>query len=198
MGLSTFWDNRYSENETVYGKEPNVFFREYIDHAIPGSVLLPCEGEGRNAIYAARKGWIVHAFDFSPVALQKALQRAEKEKVSFHYVQKNLADFEPERKYNLIASIYVHMEPSIRREFHHKMIDSLEDGGAVILEAFSKKQMKFQSGGPKDVNMMYSREELLEDFSSLKIDVLEEVLIDLDEGGFHKGEAAVIRMIAKK
>ena len=73
MEISTFWDNRYTENETVYGNEPNIFFREFIDKAIPRSLLLPCEGEGRNAIYAAGKGWLVDAFDFSRVAVQKAL-----------------------------------------------------------------------------------------------------------------------------
>ncbi|MDP4248596.1 MAG: class I SAM-dependent methyltransferase [Bacteroidota bacterium] len=198
MEISTFWDNRYTENETVYGNEPNIFFREFIDKAIPRSLLLPCEGEGRNAIYAAGKGWLVDAFDFSRVAVQKALQRAEKENLSFHYVQKSLEDFESEKKYKLIASIYVHMGPTIRQIFHHKIIDSLEDGGAIILEAFSKKQIQFQSGGPRDVNMMYSKQELLEDFANLKIEVLEEVLIDLEEGGFHKGEASVVRMIAVK
>ena len=68
---------------------------------------------GRNAIYAARKGWLVDAFDFSQVAVQKALQKAEMENVSFHYEQKNLEDFEFEKKYSLIASIYIHLEPSI-------------------------------------------------------------------------------------
>jgi len=198
MGVSTFWDNRYSENETVYGNEPNVFFREYIDKAIPGSLLLPCEGEGRNAIYAAGKGWLVDAFDFSQIAVQKALKRAESEKAFFHYEQKYLEDFEPEKKYKLIASIYVHMEPSVRRIFHRKLIESLEDGGTIILEAFSKKQIRFQSGGPKDLMMLYSMEEPIEDFARMKMEVLEEILIDLEEGGFHKGKASVIRMIATK
>ncbi len=198
MGQSTFWDNRYAENETVYGNEPNVFFREFIDKTIPGSLLLPCEGEGRNAIYAAAKGWRVDAFDFSQIAIQKALKRAESEKAFFLYEQNNLEDFEPEKKYKLVASIYVHMEPSLRRKFHQKLIASMEDGGTIILEAFNKHQLQFQSGGPKDINMMYSIPDLLDDFAGLKISALGELLIDLEEGEFHQGKAAVIRMIAAK
>ena len=87
LNPAAFWDERYAENETVYGIEPNLFFKNYIDRAYPDTLLLPGEGEGRNAIYAARKGWEVDAFDFSNVAMQKALALAEKENLSwiFYY-----------------------------------------------------------------------------------------------------------------
>ncbi len=198
MGASSFWDDRYAENETVYGLQPNAFFREFIEKTRPGTLLLPCEGEGRNALYAAKRGWQVDAFDFSRVAVEKALERAKNEQVSIQYEQKSIEDFIPRKKYKLVASIYVHMDPSLRKNFHQNLIDSLEDGGFVILEAFNKNQVKYHSGGPKTATMLYSIDELLEDFGSLKIQLLEEKIIDLNEGSFHKGEAAVIRMIATR
>lgn len=76
-----FWNKRYETNDTVYGIEPNEYFKSFIDSHKPGSILLPAEGEGRNAIYAAKRGWKVDAFDFSAVAQQKALLRAKQEKV---------------------------------------------------------------------------------------------------------------------
>lgn len=51
-----FWNERYSANETVYGDKPNKFFKQFIDTHKPGKILLPAEGEGRNALYAASKG----------------------------------------------------------------------------------------------------------------------------------------------
>ena len=150
---STFWDKRYAENETVYGTEPNDFFKAYLDKNTPSSLLLPCEGEGRNAIYAAKHGWMVDAFDFSRSAIQKALERAKREDVSINYVEKSINIFNADKKYDLIASIYVHMEPSVRKVFHQNVIESLKEGGTFILEAFSKKQINFTSGGPKDVTM---------------------------------------------
>ena len=66
---SNFWDERYSSEEYVYGTEPNQFFKEQIDKiTVPGKLLLPGEGEGRNAIYAARSGWQVDVFDQSRTA----------------------------------------------------------------------------------------------------------------------------------
>ena len=60
-----FWDDRYSSGNYIYGTQPNRFFKEQIDKLEPGKLLLPAEGEGRNAIYAAREGWQVDAFDIS-------------------------------------------------------------------------------------------------------------------------------------
>jgi hypothetical protein len=193
-----FWNNRYQENETVYGYEPNLFFKTYLDKCLPGKLLLPCEGEGRNAIYAAKKGWQVTAFDFSRVAVEKALQVAAKEKVSIQYEQNSIEYFVPAHQFNLIALIYVHMAPAIRKKFIQLLITSLEDKGTIIIEGFNKEQINNSSGGPKDVNLMYSVEELKEDFKEMNIVLLEEKDIDLAEGEFHKGEASVIRLIATK
>ncbi|HQZ76269.1 MAG TPA: hypothetical protein PLO70_17250, partial [Chitinophagaceae bacterium] len=91
--MQQFWDQRYAENETVYGNEPNKFFRLFIDQHKPGTLLLPAEGEGRNAVYAASRGWQVDAFDFSQVAKEKALDFARGERVVINYELKNIADF---------------------------------------------------------------------------------------------------------
>jgi hypothetical protein len=53
------WNERYMDNEFVYGKEPNVFFKEWIQKFEPGSILMPADGEGRNGIFAAQLGWNV-------------------------------------------------------------------------------------------------------------------------------------------
>ena len=53
-------------------------------------MLLPGEGEGRNAVFAAKQGWEVSAFDFSEVARVKALANAHREKVMIDYEIGNL------------------------------------------------------------------------------------------------------------
>ena len=193
---SDFWNNRYSNNESVYGYTANVFFKQFIDKHKAGTLLLPCEGEGRNAIYAAASGWHVTAFDFSEIAVAKALQRAGKLGLTIQYTQNSLENYIPTQSYDLIASIYVHMEAELRKSFHKKLIESLKPGGSIIMEAFNKNQINYQSGGPGDTKRMYSIEELASDFSSLSISLLEETITELTEGDFHKGKAAVIQLIA--
>ena len=193
------WDERFSDEEFFYGEMPNVFFAEYIlSLKNKGRLLLPAEGEGRNAVYAAAKGWEVHAFDSSKVAQQKALDFALSEKVVINYELLDLANFVPKPgHYDMIALIFAHMHEGMRQVFHQKVIRSLKKGGIVLVESFAKEQINNKSGGPPDINMLYSTEILKNDFFGLKILQLCQQKDTLDEG-HHKGEADVVRMVARK
>ena len=59
--MKEFWNSRYQEKEYAYGLEPNLFFKSELIKLIPGKALFPAEGEGRNAVFAAKSGWEVTA-----------------------------------------------------------------------------------------------------------------------------------------
>jgi SAM-dependent methyltransferase len=192
------WNRRYKENETVYGTKPNVFFKSFIDTHKQGALLLPAEGEGRNAIYAASKGWEVDAFDFSVKAKEKALQQASQKQLKIQYQTLNIVDFHPEKQYDAVALIFVHLPEVIRREFHQKVSKALAPGGYVVLEAFAKEQLGNQSGGPKDIALLYDAPTICDDFKFLHILYCGQKEAVLDEGLFHKGKADVLQLIAQK
>lgn len=196
--MQEFWDQRYAENPTVYGNEPNRFFRLFIDLHQRGTLLLPAEGEGRNALYAASRGWQVDAFDFSAVARKKALDQAADSGLTLQYDLLDLNKFRAGKLYDAVALVYVHLPPGQRLSFHQEMVKSIKPGGFLVLEAFSKAQTRFGSGGPKNPEMLYDAESLRQDFQPLHIISCEEKQIDLNEGDFHKGKAAVLRLIAQK
>ncbi len=194
-----FWDERFSSDKYIYGTTPNEFFKVQIDKLKPAKLLLLGEGEGRNAVYAATKGWQVDAVDFSQTAKEKALKLAKNNNVTINYTICNLADFIPgENYYDAIGLIFIHLKPEIRKLAHKRIISALKTNGCIILEAFEKKQLGKNSGGPQNEEMLYSEDELKIDFKDLKIILLEEDTIFLDEGDKHKGDASVIRFIGKK
>lgn len=194
-----FWDNRYSSGNYIYGTQPNRFFKEQIEQLEPGRILLPAEGEGRNAIYAVRNGWKVDAFDISKKGRKKALELAKRNHVTINYILSKYKDFEIRDKYyDAIALIYAHMHKSQRRQIHQKLIGGLKPDGHLILEAFSKDQIGNDSGGPKDLDMLYDLDELLEDFKGLQILHTDTLEIDLEEGKHHEGTANVVRLFAQK
>ena len=80
--MKEFWNERYYENGYAYGEEANIFFKEELLKLKPGNILLPAEGEGRNAVFAAKQGWEVEAFDISDVGKEKAIQLARKNGVN--------------------------------------------------------------------------------------------------------------------
>lgn len=194
--MKEIWNKRYAGDEFVYGIHPNAFFKENIDKINPGIILLPAEGEGRNAVYAASLGWDVKAFDFSTKAKEKALLLSKNKNVPIQYAVHGIeeADYELS-SFDAIALIYAHSKN--RKENHQRMLQFLKPGGILILEAFSKTQLNNNTGGPKDINMLYSIEELKEDFAGMKeLEIWEEEII-LDEGNLHKGKSSVIRLVGQ-
>ena len=193
-----FWNNRYETNETVYGHEPNQFFKSFIDTHKPGTVLLPAEGEGRNAIYAALKGWEVDAFDFSEVAKEKALKRAKELNVKINYTVLEIENYKASKQYYAIGLIYVHLEPAIRKDFHNEIAKSLSSADYLVFEAFAKEQKNNTSGGPKEEALLYDAPSICADFKHLHILSCGQKEIDLNEGKFHNGKAHVLQLIGQK
>ena len=195
-----FWEQRYSEEGYAYGEKPNVFFKQVIDARPAGKMLLPAEGEGRNAIYAALKGWDVDAYDFSERAVKNAQGFAEKHNVSINYIHGSHSDLDSyDQSYDAIALIYAHVPNEIRQQFHLQLLGLLKPGGIFIMEAFTTEQLGKSSGGPKDIKMLYQLEQVRGDFETeCDFEILEAVEEPLDEGKYHVGDASFIRMLAVK
>ena len=92
----------------------------------------------------------------------------------------------------------MHLNPKIRSGVHSKVVDSLKPGGTLILEVYEKGQLGKDSGGPQNIDMLYSKEELRNDFVNMNILVLEKKIINLNESEQHTGKAVVLRLIAVK
>jgi SAM-dependent methyltransferase len=194
-----FWDVRYSDSEYAYGTDPNLYFKSFIDSNTPGKLLLPGEGEGSNAVYAALKGWEVYALDQSKVGMDKAKKLAEINNVNIDYQIQELSSFEQDKDtYDAIALIFLHLPPQNREHIHQNFIRLLKPDGLLLIEAFSKAQLGRKTGGPPVLEMLYDEEILRNDFGDLNILELYETIEEYKEGPYHQGEAAVIRMIARK
>ena len=192
--MNEFWNTRYSQEEYVYGTNPNTFFKEQIDKLEPGRLLMLGEGEGRNAVYAAKRGWQVDAVDFSEEAKKKALLLAEKNSVSINYALSSLEDYIPQKSfYDAVGLIFIHLNNSLSKRVHAKCIDALKPGGKIILEAFEKEQLQYKSGGPQNPDLLYTVEDIQTNFNVLKTEHLIKQIVNINEGSYHSGEAVVIK-----
>lgn len=202
--IADIWNERYSSNEYVYGKQPNTYLKEQLETLSVGSILFVGEGEGRNAVYAASKGWKVSAYDISSEGKKKTLLLASQHKVHIDYHVGELQDLNYEKnQFDVIAFIYTHFSAETRSMIHKEVSTYLRLGGTIILEAFSKKQIKHQikcdgGGGPKNIDMLYSLEDIKSDFYNFKIIELIETEVCLTEGDFHNGISSVIRFTGQK
>lgn len=203
--MKEFWEDRYSTDAFAYGIEPNVFFKNVInDFNLKGTILLPAEGEGRNAVYAAKMGLNVTCFDMSTQGKMKAEKLAALNNVTINYLVGEFSELVfKENSFATIVLIYAHFPPNVTSAYHKKIATYLKKDGILILEGFSKNQLEInkqntQAFGPKNIEMLYTAEGVKNDFSTLETLILSEELIDLNEGIHHKGKGSVIRFIGKK
>ncbi len=201
--MKAFWDERYSHADYAYGT-PNEYFKLQLAGLTPGKILMPAEGEGRNAVYAATQGWEVDAFDFSAEGKRKAEALAGKQNVKINYrIGECGAMSYPKDTFDAIGLIYAHFPAAVRSAYHRQLMDYLKPEGVIIFEAFSKKHIAYQqenpgAGGPRDVAMLFDIGEMQLEFPEIVFTSLQEEEIDLHEGAYHSGKAMVIRFTGKK
>jgi hypothetical protein len=198
------WNDRYSKDEFAYGEQPNNYLKEHLEKLETGTILFPAEGEGRNAVFAAKLGWKVSAFDISVEGKNKALKLAQSNNVSIDYQVGELQflNYIPEQ-FDVIALIYAHFPANIKSARHKMLNEYLRKAGIIIFEAFSKKHLDYLAknpnvGGPKDIDMLFSIEEIKSDFANYEVIELEEKEIELHEGSFHNGIGSVVRFVGRK
>jgi 2-polyprenyl-3-methyl-5-hydroxy-6-metoxy-1,4-benzoquinol methylase len=198
------WDDRYRTTEFAYGIQPNNYLKEQLENLDAGTILFPAEGEGRNAVFAAKLGWTVSAFDISTEGKKKALQLAEANKVTIDYQVGELQALNySSEQFDAIALIYAHFPASIKSLYHKTLNKYLRKNGVIIFEAFSKKHLDYiakneKMGGPKDTASLFSVDEIKYDFADYEIIELAEKEIELSEGMFHNGKGSVIRFTGRK
>jgi 2-polyprenyl-3-methyl-5-hydroxy-6-metoxy-1,4-benzoquinol methylase len=163
------WDERYSVEGFVYGREPNDFLLEQ-ESRIPrgGRVLCLAEGEGRNAVFLAGKGHSVLAVDQSSVGLNKLHRLAHEMGVRIETLCCDLAHFQIEAAgFDAIVSIWCHVPIELRRKLHADCVQGLKSGGVLILEAYHPKQLKYGTGGPPTAELMMTAQDLNREFLGL-------------------------------
>ena len=193
------WDERYGIDEYVYGKEPNLFLKENFQKIPKGNVLCVADGEGRNSVWLAKNGYNITSIDFSPKAVEKTNRLAQENYVSIKTICNDLLSYNfVENKYDWIVSIFSHFKSEDTKSLHQKYYNALKPGSVFLFEAFAKEQLQLNTGGPKDILLLYDIEDIRNSFPNGKIELLKKDIVYLHEGDLHDGKAVVVRAIIQK
>jgi len=201
------WNERFSSEEYIYGKEPNTFLKEFFENnqkLFKNPVLMLGDGEGRNGVYLATKGMDVVSLDYAANGLKKAELLAKEKNVKIKTILANVNEFDfGVNQWGSIVLIYLHLSKIERLNLYEKIKNSLIPSGLFFVEAFSKNQLNYNSGGPKNYDLLYDKDELENAFKNqngfeFEIILSEEKVVILHEGRFHEGEGSVVRFVSKK
>lgn len=195
----TDWDARYAEEGWAFGTKPNDFLREHAHYLPPGRVLCLAEGEGRNAVWLAQRGYDVTAVDVSSRGLQKARRLAQDRKVRITTVCEDLATYLiKSNSWKGIVSIFAHVSLAVRRRVHASVLSGLAPGGVFLLEGYRPEQIGRGTGGPPEDERMLDLERLRPELGALDWVVARELERDVIEGRCHTGRASVVQLVARK
>lgn len=192
------WDQRYSAPEYVYGTEPNAFLAEHAG-LLTGPVLSLCEGEGRNGVFLASRGFDVLGVDGSPVGLAKAQRLASARGVALRTEVADLATYDPpENTFGAVVSIFAHLPSALRRRLYPLVERALKPGGVLLIEHYSPAQIPKSTGGPKDPDMLFAAADLPRMFPRCEPILARDIDRDVQEGILHNGLSSVVQFLARK
>ncbi|MFN9238876.1 MAG: SAM-dependent methyltransferase, partial [Pseudanabaena sp.] len=111
----------------------------------------------------------------------------------------DLADFviEPQT-WDGIVSIFCHLPPDLRAKVYSQAVQGLKPNGVFVLESFAPEQLQYNTGGPKNIDMLPALSTLQQELTGLDWEIARSVERDLDEGRYHDGKAAVIQILGRK
>ncbi|CAM4017962.1 SAM-dependent methyltransferase [Lederbergia lenta] len=194
------WHTRFQTENYVYGKEANAFLTEFQKEIkVTGDVLAIAEGEGRNAVYLAEQGMNVTAWDYAESGLAKINKLAEERGV---VVSTELVDLKEanwsKAKWDEIVCIFGHFPVELRKRTLQGIKEAVKPGGYYLTEVYSHYQIPYKSGGPKDLNFLYTPEEFLQNFADWQIIHFFMGEVVRHEGELHNGLSHVIQFVGKK
>ncbi len=199
--MKNFWDERYSGEEYLFGTQVNQFLMHQKNRLIQGQTCLAvADGEGRNGVWIAEQGLKVYSIDASRMAQQKAQRLAKTRGVSMQFEQADLLQWAwGENRFEVVVAIFIQFVAPADREYLFKAMQRcLKPGGLLILQGYTPRQLDFKTGGPSQLENLYTAEILRTAFAAMEIIHLAEHEDEIQEGAGHKGMSGLIDLVARK
>lgn len=198
-----FWSDKYRAvgESYLFGTAPNRFLAAQAGLLRAGQrALSVADGEGRNAVWLAEQGLDVTATELSPVALDKAEALATARGVRVDFALADALNWTyPDEAFDLVVAIFIQFAaPDERARLFENLKRTLRPGGRIVLQGYTPKQLDYRTGGPSTVDNLYTAAMLRETFGDFDIERLDEYEDVLDEGSAHRGQSALVGMVARK
>jgi len=172
-----FWDERYGSSSGLWSGQPNsVLVAEATDLA-PGTALDVGCGEGADAIWLARRGWLVTAIDISPIALERAAAHAREtgddQAQGISWLHVDLSGWiPPPSTYDLVSAQFLHAPTVRRQELHQRLAASVSAGGSLLLVGHHASDLQTTVPRPPVPELYFAADDVADSLDSPGWDVV--------------------------
>jgi 2-polyprenyl-3-methyl-5-hydroxy-6-metoxy-1,4-benzoquinol methylase len=170
------WDERHAAQEPIESSEPDPTLLHEVGALAPGRAIDLGAGDGRNAIWLARRGWAVTAVDFSQVAIDRGRALAAAAGVHVEWELADLLEWTPGgRSYDLVMLFFIHLPPDERPEVYARAAAAVAPGGTLLIVGHDRTNIADGVGGPQDPDVLLTPGEVAADLPGFRIDRAETV-----------------------
>jgi 2-polyprenyl-3-methyl-5-hydroxy-6-metoxy-1,4-benzoquinol methylase len=170
------WDERHAAQEPIESSEPDPTLLDEIGALSPGRAVDLGAGDGRNAIWLARRGWDVTAVDFSLVAIDRGRALAAAAGVHVEWELADLLEWTPgDRQFDLVTLFFIHLPRDERRDVYARAAAAVAPGGTLLVVGHDRTNIADGVGGPQDPDLLITSSEAAADLTGFRVDRAETV-----------------------
>lgn len=162
---ATQWDDRYRATDRLWSAEPNVFVADRLADRAPGVGLDLASGEGRNAIWLAKRGWEMTAVDFSSVAIERG--RAHSGEVEF--IVADVLTWRPDRSFDLVLVAYLQLLMVDFESLIRRAATWLRPRGELFMVGHDRTNIEHGVGGPQYPEVLWDVDEIVPWLGGLEV-----------------------------
>jgi len=161
------WDERHASHDPIESRDADPTLVALLTGVPPGSALDLGAGDGRNAVWLAKRGWTVTAVDFSKVALDRGHALADAAGVSVEWTLADLLDWTPPaRSFDLVCLFFIHLPPGERRTVYARAAGAVADRGILLIVGHDRSNLTDGVGGPQDPAVLFTPGEIVAELPS--------------------------------
>jgi len=196
------YEQKYSGENRYWGMKPSALCRKVLEMMpAAGRVKLldiGC-GEGRNAIFFAKNGYEVTAFDLAAMGAEKTRQYAAQAGVEINVFQADLNEYRLKVNFDVLFSTgsLHYIRPQLRKEILDNYKNFTNPGGLNVHSVILEKPFIPRAPDAEDTAYLWHSGEVFGYYCDWQIEHCEEEIFDCNSGGIPHRHA-VNRIIARK
>ena len=196
------YDNLYASKDNVFNdglpQKAAMYIPQYL---LSGTVLDVGAGEGQNALYLAKKGFVVTAIDLSQVGLNKIKAAAEIERLQLKTCVADIEHYQHQDKF--AAHLFSFVLHHLNTENAIRVLETAKrqtlPGGIHVIATFANQGGLYERA--KKSGRFYpsveTLEKLYDDWEILEKDIFERASLAKDKQGNHLINETIL-LVARK
>jgi tellurite methyltransferase len=196
------YNERYKQAECYWGRHPSQICHKVLEMMPTGRSIrlldIGC-GEGRNAVFFARRGYEVTAFDSSSTGVEKTKTIAAEFSVKVDVFEADIKEFRLKEEFDVILSTgALHYIPEeLKKEVLENYKSYTQKDGLNVHSVIIKKPFIQRAPDAEETAHLWKSGELFTYYHDWKIELCEEAIFDCNSSGIPHRHA-VNRIIARK